>query len=261
VLIYFRPESQRRVVATVTRLLADDGYLFLGPSESLWQLSSDLVSVDLGDCFCYRHRAALGPGRPERILDEAEAPSLVRQADEPPPVPAAAGDTPAGSAGFKEAGPQRSASTGTATDRQRQTGAAPVRSMAPVVVALVEDRLTDARQLISEGLARCPEDPLLRALEGLVHELRDEVEAAVRSYRAALYLDPLLYQVRFLLARSMERLGWSQRALREYRETLSAVASPMAHEVPDWSVLGLPSRHQVEVSCLQLLARGLGNAT
>jgi len=265
VLIYFRPESQRRVVASIARLLADDGYLFLGPSESLWQLSSDLVAVDMGDCFCYRHRAILGPGRPERAAREPEVPPLVTESAGRPPMLSAPGaglpaeDVPAsglpihGAAAAAGHQVRELSGAGTASASEQP----PVRSVAPVVVALVEDRLADAGELIGEGLARCPEDPLLRALEGLAHELRDEIEAAVRSYRAALYLDPSLYQVRFLLARSMERLGWSQRALREYRETLSAVASPLAHEVPDWSVLGLPSRHQVEVNCLQLLAHGL----
>lgn len=240
VLIYFRPASQRRVVAAISRVLAEDGFLFLGPSESLWQLSTDLVAVDLGDCFCYRHRSALGLGTPERMLDELQATPLV-----PPPAraPAVVIDTegldrPSEGSGASEAGP------------------APVRSLAPVIVALADDRIVDARELIREGLSRCPEDPLLRALEGLAYELVSETEAAVRCYRAALYLDPSLFQVRFLLARSMEGLGWTQRALREYKEALSALASPMAHEVPDWAVLGLPSRHQVEVCCLRLMARG-----
>ncbi len=54
VLIYFRPETQRRVAQAVRGMMAADGYLFLGPSESLWQLDTGLRAQDLGDCFCYR---------------------------------------------------------------------------------------------------------------------------------------------------------------------------------------------------------------
>jgi len=45
VLIYFRPESQRRVVASVARRLAADGVLFVGPSESLFQLTDALRPI------------------------------------------------------------------------------------------------------------------------------------------------------------------------------------------------------------------------
>ena len=56
VLIYFRVESQRRVAAAVASTLAPDGVLFLGPAETLWQISDELEPVDLGDCFCYRRK-------------------------------------------------------------------------------------------------------------------------------------------------------------------------------------------------------------
>jgi chemotaxis protein methyltransferase CheR len=52
VLIYFRPELQRRVVETVEQSLSEDGILFLGPSESLLHLGSRLHARDGGDCFC-----------------------------------------------------------------------------------------------------------------------------------------------------------------------------------------------------------------
>jgi len=54
VLIYFRPEQQRKVVQTVEQSLAPDGVLFLGPSESLLSLDASLRPRDLGSCFCYR---------------------------------------------------------------------------------------------------------------------------------------------------------------------------------------------------------------
>lgn len=56
VLIYFRPERQRRVIDRIAEYLAPDAVVFLGPSESLWQLTDRLVPQDLGSCFCYRPR-------------------------------------------------------------------------------------------------------------------------------------------------------------------------------------------------------------
>ena len=58
VLIYFRRPLQRWVISQVGKLLAPEGYLFLGASETLWQIQDELESVDLGPCFAYRHRQA-----------------------------------------------------------------------------------------------------------------------------------------------------------------------------------------------------------
>ena len=61
VLIYFRRPLQRWVMSQVSQLLAPHGALFLGASETLWQIQDDLEPVDLGSCFCYRHREARPP--------------------------------------------------------------------------------------------------------------------------------------------------------------------------------------------------------
>ncbi len=58
VLIYFRRPLQRWVISQVARVLTPEGYLFLGASETLWQIQDELESVDLGPCFAYRHRGA-----------------------------------------------------------------------------------------------------------------------------------------------------------------------------------------------------------
>ncbi|MES1243782.1 MAG: protein-glutamate O-methyltransferase CheR, partial [Acidobacteriota bacterium] len=80
VLIYFRRPLQRRVISQVGQLLAQHGYLFLGASETLWQIQDDLEAIDLGSCFSYRHRTGPRPEPPK--------PAPVRAAPPPPPPPA-----------------------------------------------------------------------------------------------------------------------------------------------------------------------------
>ncbi|MFP3939094.1 MAG: CheR family methyltransferase, partial [Thermoanaerobaculia bacterium] len=65
VLIYFARPLQRRVLGEVTRRLAPDGYLFLGASETLWQIFDRLAPVELESCFAYRHPDRV-PSRPDR---------------------------------------------------------------------------------------------------------------------------------------------------------------------------------------------------
>jgi chemotaxis protein methyltransferase CheR len=58
VLIYFRRPLQRMVVSHIGKMLSPQGFLFLGASETLWQIQDELEPVDLGPCFAYRHRQA-----------------------------------------------------------------------------------------------------------------------------------------------------------------------------------------------------------
>ncbi len=60
VTIYFSAETTRSVLNNLSSLLADDGYLFLGHSETLWQITDEFVPVAFGDAFYHRRRSA-GP--------------------------------------------------------------------------------------------------------------------------------------------------------------------------------------------------------
>jgi chemotaxis protein methyltransferase CheR len=53
VLIYFSDESIVRIARSFAAELADEGYLFLGASESLTRLESDFELTEVGDAFVY----------------------------------------------------------------------------------------------------------------------------------------------------------------------------------------------------------------
>jgi chemotaxis protein methyltransferase CheR len=185
VLIYFRPQSQRRVVEAVARRLSPAGYLFLGHSETLWQLSGRLAPVDLGGCFAYRQAVAPSstPGRAR--VDVAVAatgappPALPRPKSAPPAaaVPRAAARTPA-------------------ADEPPLAGA---------VAALAANRIAVAREIVARRLADEPADAAAHALGGLIHDLQGDGDGAICAYRAALFLRPELYRVRFQLAERLRR--------------------------------------------------------
>ena len=54
VTIYFDRATTRRLVGTFHDVLAEGGYLLLGHSETLWQVSDDFTLVPVGDAFVYR---------------------------------------------------------------------------------------------------------------------------------------------------------------------------------------------------------------
>jgi chemotaxis protein methyltransferase CheR len=64
VLIYFSPQTARRVIARLEQSLTPGGFLFLGPAENLRGLSESFEVQQVGDAFYFqRGRAARPPSR------------------------------------------------------------------------------------------------------------------------------------------------------------------------------------------------------
>ena len=81
-LIYFDRPTQDRAIATLTRLLAPKGWLFVGPSETGLLLSHAFVSAKVPLAFAFRHAAA-APREPP--LNGRAVPG--RRAPPPRPAP------------------------------------------------------------------------------------------------------------------------------------------------------------------------------
>jgi chemotaxis protein methyltransferase CheR len=243
VLIYFRPESQRRVAANMARSLAPDGYLFLGPSETLWQLSDQFEPEDMGDCFCYRLR------RPERGPAMGFATSrTMRPASDRPVVSV----TRAGTA-LRRTSATAGRRYATAPSPSTDPAPDPRRRCEVVAAALASGDLVSAAAEIRAGLGASPGDTELRALEGLVHDLAGRPAEAAASYRAALFLEPGLFQIRLLLADALRRLGWQHRALHEYREVLATLAGGRGRGL-DLTDLALPDQTTAQQRCRAVLS-------
>lgn len=56
VLIYFEVETRRAILARMRRVLAPDGYLFLGCAETTMNLDNQFERVQAGNYVCYRLR-------------------------------------------------------------------------------------------------------------------------------------------------------------------------------------------------------------
>lgn len=67
VLIYFSRESKSRVIDALTGIMNPGGYLFLGHSESLFDMSHDLEIVRSGPVIAHRKPAGGRPFAPARV--------------------------------------------------------------------------------------------------------------------------------------------------------------------------------------------------
>ena len=262
VLIYFHRPLQRRVVQAVAAGLADEGALFLGASETFWQIQGHLAPHDLGNCFCYRHRppaaregSPAGPRRgtpapPPPPPPAPTSPRPVSEASAPSAVPAAEPAPPSGDHGLLAE-----------LERQVDDDASHLHAepcgiqerLARAAAKLAADRLDEAAETLDEVLEADPSEPGAHALDGFLRDLRGEPEEAITSYRAALYLDPALYQIRLLLADSLRRGGHRDRADQEYRQVLAALASGRARSIPAFAPLPLPGREGAERRCRDAL--------
>jgi chemotaxis protein methyltransferase CheR len=90
VMIYFRPDTTRRLVERYHEILLDGGVLFLGHSETLWGISEVFRLEEREKIFYYRKpRAEVRPPRRAsrpRPSSDARAPQRgIRRAESPPP--------------------------------------------------------------------------------------------------------------------------------------------------------------------------------
>lgn len=234
VLIYFAPELQRQVVANIESSLAEDGFLFVGPSETLWPISRTLSPRDLDNSFCYQPsprtgaRGEITPVAARRQPDPVSVPARKVTLSEVAAPPAVLG------------------CPSTAEEPGMSTAAAAADRLAAGDLAAAADDL--ARALESD-----PANPEVHALEGLLHDVTGEVELALACYRAALFLDPHLFQVRVLLAQALRRNGRAQRAMGEFRQVLATLSAGRGRRLAALDRLDQPDPESARRSCLEAL--------
>jgi len=188
VTIYFARETTRTLMARLHASLRDGGYLLLGHSETLWQVSADFRLVSLGSgqdaAFVYR-RLDAQPGEPERRTVLPDRRTLAGPHS-----------------------PQRRVSA-------RRTPPASVL-LETARAALSAGAYDEAARLAvtAAGVDPLRGEPFYVLGLALVDAGRD-TEALV-ELRKAVYLDPASGLAHFLLAGVLARLGSAAAAAREY---------------------------------------------
>ena len=237
VTIYFSRETTRELMKRLHLALRDGGYLFLGHSETLWQVSEDfrLVALGTGDsaAFVYR-RLDEGAGERRAVLPD-------RRTLQELPLP-----------------PERRVSPRRAAHRPRVD--VPRQVSRPATTAAA-DALPAIRQALAEGryedaarLARLAADvdPLVAEVHYLLGlALVDQgLDAeALPALRRAVYLDPDAGLAHFLLAGALARCGDRAAAAREYRAAAQTLGRSVDATAPE---LGGRSARELAALCAQL---------
>jgi chemotaxis protein methyltransferase CheR len=209
VTIYFSRDTTIELMKRLHTCLRDGGYLFLGHSETLWQVSDDfrLVSLGTGEsaAFVYRRLDTVTPERrailPDRRTGEDPKPAerrlrarraekapkpvkpVVKTVVAPPPVPVV---------------------------ESADELVAQARS------ALAKGRYDDAAALADKAVALEPLRGEAFYLRGLALVDLGEDDKALVELRKAVYLEPEMGFAHFLLAGVLDRLGDRPASAREY---------------------------------------------
>ncbi|MCW2601026.1 MAG: methyltransferase, CheR-type [Frankiales bacterium] len=235
VTIYFGRDTTRALMARLHQCLRDGGYLFLGHSETLWQVSEDFRLVSLGAgqsaAFVYRRVDPLHVEERRAVLPDR------RTLDEGPPPP----------------DPERRAEVRRAEVRREQPPLSADQLLDRTRVALAAGRYVEAAQLATDASLAAPLRAEAFYLRGraLVDTGRDD--DALVDLRKAVYLDPQLGFAHFLLAGVLDRLGHAAAAAREY----AAAADTLGAQPGDATAVELGGRSVRELAqlCRQLERR------
>ncbi len=256
--------------------LTDGGYLFLGHSETLWQINDSFRLVTLGDAFVYRRDGAGSAGVPNAAGERRSVLPDRRTGDDGTPHgERRAAKTERRSAAWEVLTKPRTLPFPRLRDRPPGDGdgtdvpAAPATSAVetarpaprPAAPAAV-DLIVEVRAQLAQGhyeqvvtLARAvAEAEPLRAeahyLCGLALANLGRDSDALGHLRKAIYVDPTLGFAHFALAGAQSRLGDTTGAGRSYR----AAAETLGRNIDDKMAAELGGRDVAELVdlCWQL---------
>ncbi len=223
VLIYFRRETQERVIAAAERSLSDGGWLFLGPTESLRSTGASLQPRNLGHCFCYGHPRAPEAPRADALASRESSHIAV------------------GGSQSRER----------LLDRRTEPS---LRDRLASAVAEVANGKEHGREVACRLRSDYPENPVVRVVEGLSWRRMGHHERAVLAFRAARYLAPDVALVRYLLAVSLEATGQPHLARNEYLAALASKPLPSGEAWRQLRALDVPDHAALIASCQRKLS-------
>ncbi|HXZ99830.1 MAG TPA: CheR family methyltransferase [Candidatus Binatia bacterium] len=209
VLIYFERPEVLGALATIAATMNPEGWMFLGYSESLWQVTEAFRLVRVGKAFAYRRADLLPPSQPFASLVPQEAPSSRRCA------PPAEGQVPL-------------ATRLLSGERPAPVSLSAGQTRAPSPRAA--DMLGAHPSYPTSGVDGNGGVPSVAALlaEGEAALQAGDPAAAVQALRKAAYLDPDNGIAQFQLGLAFEQLGETGQARRAFGAARAALGRSSA---------------------------------
>jgi chemotaxis protein methyltransferase CheR len=230
VTIYFSRETTRGLVRRFHDVLRDGGWLVLGHSETLWQVSDSFELVPVGEAFAYRKNSPApvpqafvartsgregDPRRPGKRIS-LKAPLHLRRASIPSAVKQSAVVPPLEGRHFTPR-----------VDQGRPIEFLPGQLLEQARRAMVEGRYAEAAAIAEGAATASPLTIDAYVLRGQALSNLGEDLLALDPLRKAVYLDHAAGHAHFLLAGALARTGNGDAAARSY-----AAAAATLSEAP-----------------------------
>jgi len=237
VLIYFRRDRIRRVIADFHRVLADDGYLVLGYSETLFQISEEFESVHYGDAFFYvkldRGEEKAKKTHPPDFRVERHAEEDVFYRSPVSVTPKIHDDSHVSSAqpekpsemleegsGAGPAAPFIEISPGEVPEEKTKEDIEKMRLWEEGIDHYFYERFEDAEASFRKLAELYPDCARAQLGIGFIHANRGNDEMAEEKITSALQLNNLLPEAYYLRALLEEKNGDVEAALADYRNVI-----------------------------------------
>lgn len=179
VTIYFKPESTRRVIKNFYQSLVPGGYLFIGHSETLYNLNPGFLTVRYGDVFLYQkpHEAQENDSRinTEDLKSEKHKAILSESAQAKIDID----HIPASSRDVNEKIKSTSESNNPCADVRTKK----------ILFLLERDRIADAKSEVDSLISSDPLNPEAYYLSGIISKKMGFLEDALEAFRRSVYLD------------------------------------------------------------------------
>ncbi|HVF19817.1 MAG TPA: CheR family methyltransferase [Mycobacteriales bacterium] len=257
VTIYFSRDTTRKLMATLHNRLMDGGYLFLGHSETLWQINDQFRLVTLGDAFVYRRDGAGSAGVINAAGERRSVLPDRRTGDDGTPD----GERRANKVERRSAAWELLTKPRTlpfpkikdkVADAQDDGSAAPQVPAEPVdAILAIRSELKQGHyeQVVALAQSLAAAEPLRAEghyLCGLALANLGRDSEALGHLRKAVYVDPTLGFAHFALAGALSRLGDTGGASASYR----AAAESLGRNVDDKVAAELGGRDVAELVAL-----------
>lgn len=195
VLIYFDTQGCAQALKTLTRLLTDNGLLFMGHAEALEFTAPQFESVRWPCAFAYR----------KKTVEKQAPPKPKVQQKLPPPAP-----KPPTKSKTKKIGPAvlEKVAAAAAAATAKQTAAEPKDKLLKEAGELADrGKLADAARLCQQSLTANPCNAQAYFLLGLISEAEGKSRDAEGHYNRALYLDSKHHEAMVHLALLLDGRG------------------------------------------------------
>lgn len=240
VTIYFKLPVVKHVIDNFYRSLNEDGYLFIGHAETLYQISDKFEPIEMESAFVYRK--VKKPAAETRGPDRAPAvvvPIRPRQATKTapaPPEPRAEALRAEEEQMFNEARERFRAEDFVASEvlLKKVLKINPANMGARLLAAQVHlnnNRYDEALTEVEKVLSEQPTSAKAHYLRGVIFEKQGRYSDAVKELKKVIYLDRDFALAHLNLAGIYRVQGLESQALREYN---NAVRSLSAKPHGDW---------------------------